>query len=59
MRKSLTALGLALVFAGSANAANWGYEGEHGPANWGSLLLNVLKVRTKARLTFNQRQKRS
>ncbi|MCE7731164.1 carbonic anhydrase [Vibrio campbellii] len=43
MRKSLTALGLALVFAGSANAANWGYEGEHGPANWGEFASECAK----------------
>lgn len=59
MRKSLTALGLALVFAGSANAANWGYEGEHGPANWGELLLNVRKVKTKVQSILNQRPKLS
>ncbi len=54
MKKSLTALGLALVFASSANAANWGYEGEHGPAHWGSLLPNALKDKTKAQLIFNR-----
>ncbi|OCP61757.1 carbonic anhydrase [Vibrio parahaemolyticus] len=35
MKKSLTAIGLSLVFIGSANAANWGYEGSHGPEHWG------------------------
>ncbi|MCA2493048.1 carbonic anhydrase family protein, partial [Vibrio sp. 2175-1] len=35
MKKSLTAIGLSLVFVGSANAANWGYEGSHGPEHWG------------------------
>ncbi|MGU3845489.1 carbonic anhydrase, partial [Vibrio diabolicus] len=30
MKKSLAALGLALVFTGTAYAASWGYEGSHG-----------------------------
>lgn len=35
VRKPLTVLGLTMMLANSANAANWGYEGEHGPENWG------------------------
>ncbi|WP_394143104.1 carbonic anhydrase [Vibrio atypicus] len=35
MKKSILALGLCTVFAASAQAANWGYEGEHGPEHWG------------------------
>ena len=35
MKKSLAALGLALVFTGTAYAASWGYEGSHGPEHWG------------------------
>ncbi len=35
MNKSLAALGLSLVMFGSAHAANWGYEGNHGPEHWG------------------------
>ncbi|WP_010450962.1 carbonic anhydrase [Vibrio rotiferianus] len=35
MKTTLTTLGLALAMASAANAANWGYEGQHGPAHWG------------------------
>lgn len=35
MNKSLAALGLSLALFGSAHAANWGYEGNHGPEHWG------------------------
>jgi len=35
MKKSILALGLCTVFAASAQAANWGYEGDHGPEHWG------------------------
>ncbi|WP_423840910.1 carbonic anhydrase [Vibrio mytili] len=35
MNKSLIALGLSLLCAGSANAAHWSYEGNHGPEHWG------------------------
>ncbi len=35
MNKSLAALGLSLALFGSAHAANWGYDGHHGPAHWG------------------------
>jgi carbonic anhydrase len=34
MNKSLTALGLSLALVGTAHAANWGYEGNHGPEHW-------------------------
>lgn len=57
MKKSLTAIGLSLVFVGSANAANWGYEGSHDQSIGASLLLNVRKVKTKARLIFMRRRK--
>lgn len=35
MNKSLAAIGLSLAMFGSAHAANWGYEGNHGPEHWG------------------------
>ncbi len=35
MNKSLAAIGLSLVMFGNAQAANWGYEGNHGPEHWG------------------------
>ncbi|MBR9786729.1 MAG: carbonic anhydrase [Vibrionaceae bacterium] len=35
MNKSLTALGLSLALVGTTHAANWGYEGHHGPEHWG------------------------
>ena len=35
MNKSLMALGLSLALVGTAQAANWGYEGNHGPEHWG------------------------
>ncbi|UYI49061.1 carbonic anhydrase [Vibrio natriegens] len=35
MNKSLTALALSLALVGTAHAANWGYEGSHGPEHWG------------------------
>ncbi len=35
MNKSLMALGLSLALVGTAQAENWGYEGNHGPEHWG------------------------
>ncbi len=35
MNKSLAAIGLSLALFGTAHAANWGYEGNHGPEHWG------------------------
>lgn len=35
MNKSLAAIGLSLAMFGTAQAANWGYEGNHGPEHWG------------------------
>ncbi len=35
MNKSLAAIGLSLAIFGTAHAANWGYEGNHGPEHWG------------------------
>ncbi|EJI1384241.1 carbonic anhydrase [Vibrio alginolyticus] len=43
MKKSLTTLGLALVFTGTAYAASWGYEGNHGPAHWGEFASECAK----------------
>lgn len=37
MKKMMLALGLCSVWAGSAHAAEWGYEGEHGPNHWGKV----------------------
>lgn len=57
MKKSLTAIGLSLVFVGSANAANWGYEGSHGPEHWGEFASECAQGKTKARLIFMRRRK--
>lgn len=36
MKQSITALALTMVVASTANASGWGYEGKHGPENWGT-----------------------
>lgn len=35
MKRTLLALGLCTVFMSNVNAAQWGYEGQHGPSHWG------------------------
>ncbi|MEZ8100813.1 carbonic anhydrase [Vibrio bivalvicida] len=35
MKKAIMALSLCTAFFGSAHAAEWGYEGKHGPSHWG------------------------
>ncbi|MDC0611868.1 carbonic anhydrase family protein [Vibrio sp.] len=37
MKKLLVALSVSALLGGVAQASDWGYEGEHGPAHWGSV----------------------
>lgn len=37
MKKLVIALSISALFSGFAQAAHWGYEGEHGPAHWGDV----------------------
>lgn len=37
MKKSLVMLGVLAGLMGSANAAEWGYHGAHGPEHWGDV----------------------
>ncbi|MCW8334030.1 carbonic anhydrase [Vibrio paucivorans] len=37
MKKLLLALSVSVMAAGAANAAEWGYEGDHGPEHWGKV----------------------
>ncbi|MGR5194238.1 carbonic anhydrase [Vibrio rotiferianus] len=53
MNKSLTAIGLSLVLAGTANAANWGYEGEHGPAHWGEFASECAKGQNQSPINID------
>lgn len=35
MKRTILALGLCSAFMGNANAAQWSYDGQHGPLHWG------------------------
>ncbi|NOH66604.1 carbonic anhydrase [Vibrio rotiferianus] len=53
MKTTLTTLGLALVLASAANAANWGYEGEHGPAHWGEFASECAKGQNQSPINID------
>ncbi|MDF2152647.1 carbonic anhydrase [Vibrio sp. CAU 1672] len=48
MNKTWIALGLSVLFSGGLQAANWGYEGAHGPQHWGEFAPECAKGKNQS-----------